>query len=84
MMVITHYTANKFSLEELRVADFKIRIIENVGLITGRTIMRGQIESEPFEGEFRYRDIYVRRSENWRLIGSQLTPITKKGLNSTS
>lgn len=74
--VIAGYTASGFTLETLRVEDVQVRVFGDVGLVTGRSTMEGRAGEEAFEGRYRYRDVWVRRDGAWRVVASQLTPIT--------
>lgn len=77
--VIAGYRRDDFHLETLRVDDVDTRRFHDVGLVTGRSSMVGSAGGEPFEEEFRYRDVYVRRDDRWLLVASQLTPIQSGG-----
>lgn len=77
--VIAGYRRDDFQLETLRVDDVETRRFHDVGLVTGRSSMVGSAGGEPFEEEFRYRDVYVRRDGRWSLVASQLTPIQTGG-----
>lgn len=77
--VIAGYRRDDFRLETLRVDDVETRRFHDVGLVTGRSSMVGSAGGEPFEEEFRYRDVYVRRDGRWSLVASQLTPIQTGG-----
>ena len=66
----------KLVINPYTVEDFEVRLYGNVALLTGRTRMTGSYDGKAFESHYRYTDIYVRRSNVWRIVSVQLSKIS--------
>ncbi len=73
-LIISTYGAGKVVLESIVTSDLRIRVFDNTGIITGRSLIKGRSGSNEFSAVFRYNDTYRREGRGWRLISSQLTP----------
>jgi ketosteroid isomerase-like protein len=65
----------KLSIDPYTVEDFEVRLYGDTALLSGRTHMTGTYEGKPFESNYRYIDIYVRRSGAWKIVSVQITPL---------
>jgi ketosteroid isomerase-like protein len=65
----------KLSIDPYTVEDFEVRLYGDTALLSGRTHMTGRYDGKPFESNYRYIDIYVRRGGTWRIVSVQITKI---------
>ncbi|MBC8507017.1 MAG: nuclear transport factor 2 family protein [Anaerolineales bacterium] len=54
---------------------YEVKIYDNIALLIGRWIGRGENAGDKFDYEARFMSIYVRTSGGWKLIAEQSTPI---------
>lgn len=57
------------------VQDFEIRLFGDVALLSGRTHMSGSYAGKPFETDYRYIDVYVKRQGLWKVVSVQITKL---------
>ena len=69
----------KLTIDPYTVEDFEVRIYGDTALLSGRTHMTGKYDGKPFESNYRYIDIYVRKGGTWKIVSVQITkfPPTK-------
>jgi ketosteroid isomerase-like protein len=60
-------------IDPYTVEDFEVRIYGDVALLSGRTLMTGKSEGQPFTSNYRYIDIYVKRAGAWKIVSVQIT-----------
>lgn len=60
-------------IEPYTVEDFEIRLYGDTALLSGRTRMTGSYKGKAFVSQYRYIDIYVRRSGAWKIVSVQIT-----------
>jgi ketosteroid isomerase-like protein len=65
----------KLTIDPYTVEDFEIRLYGDTALLSGRTHMTGRYDGKPFESNYRYIDIYVRRDGAWKIVSVQITKI---------
>ena len=65
----------KLSIDPYTVEDFEVRFYGDTALLSGRTHMTGKYDGKPFESNYRYIDIYVRRDGAWKIVSVQITRI---------
>jgi|SRR5688572_2126888 ketosteroid isomerase-like protein len=65
----------KLTIDPYTVEDFEIRLYGDTALLSGRTHMTGKYDGKPFESNYRYIDIYVRRAGTWKIVSVQITKI---------
>ena len=65
----------KLTIDPYTVADFEVRLYGDTALLSGRTHMTGMYDGKPFESNYRYIDIYVRRGGAWKIVSVQITRI---------
>jgi ketosteroid isomerase-like protein len=63
----------KLTIDPYTVEDFEVRIYGDTALLSGRTHMTGKHDGKPFESNYRYIDIYVRKSGAWKIVSVQIT-----------
>ena len=64
-------------IDPYTVEDFEIRLYGDTALLSGRTHMTGKYDGKPFESNYRYIDIYVRRDGAWKIVSVQITKFPK-------
>jgi ketosteroid isomerase-like protein len=67
----------KLVIDPYTVDEFDVRLYGEVALLSGRTHMTGKHDGKPFESNYRYIDIYVKRSGEWRIVSVQITRLPK-------
>jgi ketosteroid isomerase-like protein len=72
---VADLTSPELEIDPYTVEDFDIRIYGDVALLCGRTRMTGRYQGKPFTSHYRYIDIYVRRSEEWKIVSVQISPM---------
>jgi len=63
----------KLTIDPYTVEDFEVRLYGDTALLSGRTHMTGKYDGKPFESNYRYIDIYVRRNGAWKIVSVQIT-----------
>ncbi len=67
--------APELTIDPYAVEDFEIRLYGDVALLSGRTRMSGTYAGAAFHTHYRYIDIYVRRSGEWKIVSVQISRI---------
>ena len=62
-------------IDPYTVEDFDVRVYGDVALLSGRTRMTGRYKGKPFTSHYRYIDIYVKRSGQWKVVSVQISRI---------
>jgi len=62
-----------FVCESLVTEDVKVRMFQDVGVVTGRLIMRATYRGQDVGGEFLYTDVWAKRDGRWQTVVSQAT-----------
>ncbi len=65
----------KLAIDPYTVEDFEVRVYGDTALLSGRTHMTGRYDGKPFDSNYRYIDIYVRRGGQWKIVSVQITRI---------
>jgi ketosteroid isomerase-like protein len=65
----------KLTIDPYTVEDFNVRIYGDTALLSGRTHMTGKHDGQPFESNYRYIDIYVRKGGHWKIVSVQITKL---------
>ena len=74
-MILETYRPGGVKLDAYDVEELEARVIERVGIITGKGRIRGKYASHDFEHLVRFVDLYVQRGGQWQLYYSQVTPM---------
>jgi ketosteroid isomerase-like protein len=67
----------KLTIDPYTVEDFEVRLYGDTALLSGRTHMTGKYDGKPFDSNYRYIDIYVRRGGEWKIVSVQITKFPK-------
>jgi ketosteroid isomerase-like protein len=68
----------KLMINPYTVEDFEVRLYGDTALLSGRTRMTGKYDDKPFESNYRYIDIYVRKAGKWQIVSVQITKFPAK------
>jgi len=69
----------KLTIDPYTVEEFDVRLFGDTALLSGRTHMTGKHDGKPFESNYRYIDIYVRRGGVWKIVSVQITKLAAGG-----
>lgn len=69
---------DKLTIDPYTVEEFDVRLLGDTALLSGRTHMTGKYDGKPFESDYRYIDIYVRRDGVWKIVSVQITKLPVK------
>jgi ketosteroid isomerase-like protein len=67
----------RLTIDPYTVEEFEVRLYGDTALLSGRTHMTGKYDGKPFESNYRYIDIYVRRGGEWKIVSVQITKFPK-------
>ncbi|MGQ0814968.1 MAG: alpha/beta fold hydrolase [Gemmatimonadota bacterium] len=81
---LANRTPGTATMDSLRsqIEDIKIHVYGNAGVVTSRLITSGRASDGDFSGEYRRRDVWVKRGGVWRAVSNQLAPINYTGAHS--
>jgi len=74
-MTLDAYKPGGVQLDRYDVEDIEVRIVGEVGIITGKGYIHGTFAGTEFEHDLRFLDLYIMRDGSWRLYLSQVTPL---------
>lgn len=74
-MILEAYRPGGVKLDRYDVEDLEVRIVGDVGIITGKGCIQGTYADHEFGHHVRFMDLYVRRDGGWLLYLSQVTPL---------
>jgi hypothetical protein len=74
-MSLDTYQPGGAKLERYEVEEVEVRLIGEVGIITGKGYISGTFEEFEFEHNLRFLDLYVHRELRWQLYLSQVTQL---------
>jgi ketosteroid isomerase-like protein len=63
-------------LESITFIDMKVRVFENVAVVTGREHEKSTSNGKDSSGDYLWTDVFVKRSGHWLPVNSQDTPLT--------
>lgn len=75
VMILKAYRPGGVELVAYDVEELETRIIDLVGIITGKGRIYGKYGEYNFEHLVRFTDLYIRRDGHWQLYYSQVTPL---------
>ena len=64
-------------LESLEVDDLRVRLFDNVAVMTGHARVKASVDNEDYSGSYRGTGIFIKRRGSWEVVGVQVGP-TKK------
>ena len=64
------------TLEEdsLELDDLRLRLFDNVAILTGRAVAKIRVRGEDYSGSYRGTGIFLKRQGRWEVIGVQVGP----------
>ena len=62
-------------IESGAIDEVKVRLFNDVAVVTGRTIAQGSYEGTSVSVKLRFTDVCVRRGDGWQVVASQATLI---------
>jgi ketosteroid isomerase-like protein len=74
-VVLERFGLPELVYEHLATDAVTVRVYGEVGIVSGRSTIRGRYGAQNFNVQARYTDIYVRRDNQWQVVGSQMTPL---------
>jgi ketosteroid isomerase-like protein len=66
------------SHESMEASDLRVRLYGNAAVVTGLTTTKGKFMGQDFASCERATDIFVKQSDRWQCVFTQLTRFTKK------
>jgi len=66
------------SHESMENTDLRVRLYGNAGVVTGLTTSKGKFMGQDFASCERATDIFVKQTDRWQCVFTQLTRFTKK------
>jgi ketosteroid isomerase-like protein len=57
--------------------EMKVRIYGGTAVITGRSTMKAKMKGQDVSGEYRFTHVWIKRSNRWQVVASQVTRIAK-------
>jgi ketosteroid isomerase-like protein len=75
--VVRAYADGEVRVTALGQSDLRVRVIGEVGLVTGVSAFQGRQRDQPFDFRLRFLDVYVWRDGRWQLIASQDTRLPR-------
>jgi len=66
------------SHESMEATDLRVRLYGNTAVVTGLTTSKGKFMGQDFASCERATDIFVKQSDRWQCVFTQLTRFTKK------
>jgi ketosteroid isomerase-like protein len=58
--------------------DYKVRVIGDAAIVTGRSTIKGMRDGKDFSGQERWTDMFVLRSGRWQAVASHSSRIATK------
>jgi ketosteroid isomerase-like protein len=65
------------ALTEMTPGEMKVRVYGETAVITGRSSIKANVNGQEISGEFRFTDIWVKQSNRWMAVASQVTRIAQ-------
>jgi len=58
--------------------DTKIRVYQNSAVSTSCETVKGHYNGQPNSGQYRVTSVWIKSSEGWQLVSTQMTPVAPK------
>jgi ketosteroid isomerase-like protein len=58
-------------------SEMKVRIYGETAVITGRSTIKAKVKGQDLSGEYRFTHVWIKRSDRWQVVASQVTRIAK-------
>lgn len=72
--ILERFSNSALAIDQHKVGEIQVRVVESIGLIIGVVHLRGALAGQVFDGQFRFMDVAAKRSGQWQIVASQLTP----------
>jgi ketosteroid isomerase-like protein len=74
---MANLTTGAFHLMSFKFDEMKVRVYGEVGVVTGRNTVKGTWDDNKrsISGPYRFTDVFVKRSGQWRCVASQSSRI---------
>jgi len=64
---------------EFKIDDLRVRLYGDTGIVVGEGTIKAQKATQDLlDGKFVWTDTFVRRSGQWKVVASQITPVLEK------
>jgi hypothetical protein len=64
---------------EFKIDDLRVRLYDDTGIVVGQGAIRAQKgKQDLLGGKFVWTDTFVKEGGEWKVVGSQITPILEK------
>lgn len=67
--------SHDIDLKTFEMEDVKTSIYGETAVVTGKTSFSGLAREQPFNGKYRWTDVFVKRDGRWQVVASQATNI---------
>jgi ketosteroid isomerase-like protein len=64
-------------LTEMMPREMKVRAYGEAAVITGRSTIKATVNGQEVSGEFRFTDVWIKQSNRWLAVASQVTRIAQ-------
>jgi len=61
-------------LESLEMDDLRVRLFDDVAVMTGHAVVKANVDHEDYSGSYRGTGIFIKRHGRWEVIGVQVAP----------
>jgi ketosteroid isomerase-like protein len=58
-------------------SEMKVRIYGEAAVITGWSTIKAKVKGQDVSGEYRFTHVWIKRSDRWQVVASQVTRIVK-------
>jgi ketosteroid isomerase-like protein len=65
------------ALTEMTPSEMNVRMYGEAAVITGRSTIKAKVKGQEVSGEYRFTDVWVKRSNRWLAVASQVTRIAE-------
>lgn len=73
---INDLSTGKAKYKVFKNVDMKPRLYGNTAVVTGKTIVKGTFDGEPFEAEFQFTDTLIWKDGRWWMVSSHASRLT--------
>jgi ketosteroid isomerase-like protein len=65
------------ALVEMTPREMNVRVYGETAVITGRSAIKAKVNGQEVSGNFRFLDVWIKRSNHWQAVASQVTQIAQ-------
>jgi ketosteroid isomerase-like protein len=65
------------ALTQMTPSEMTVRVYGDAAVLTGQSSIKAKVNGEEVSGEYRFTDVWVRRSNQWQAVASQVTRIAQ-------